>query len=268
MPCIESVIPGHLEMFFRDMLDEKGNEIQYGNCFFHIGIILMFIVVESHIIAIVRINAGGGNDRTSKVTADVFYDRVSAAESWFGVDIEAIFIFFVNGSLGLFKRRTDMQFHFIQQGGLESFAEVSIAEVFHNLPEAVIGETAFGKETVDMGIPLEGSAEGMEDADETGHKVSAFVHIMEEPEDDTADSPKKAVKKGSGHPERKTAGGTKFRVAAERDKFKLTAVRTAIHGATVRRIPAVYHFFDVFHDDGTGMKDIFNFFKVFFKNFL
>ncbi len=95
----------------------------------------MFIVVESHIIAIVRINAGGGNDRTSKVTADVFYDRVSAAESWFGVDIEAIFIFFVNGSLGLFKRRTDMQFHFIQQGGLESFAEVSIAEVFHNLPE-------------------------------------------------------------------------------------------------------------------------------------
>lgn len=260
----------------------------------------MFIVVESHIIAIVRINAGGGNDRTSKVTADVFYDRVSAAGSWFGVDIEAIFIFFVNGSLGLFKRRTDMQFHFIQQGGLESFAEVSIAEVFHNLPEAVIGETAFGKETVDMGIPLEGSAEGMEDADETGHKVSAFVHIMEEPEDDTADSPKKAVKKGAatqkerpqafingknkvsvgavnefkGHFSRAVdtvfiaAGGTKFRVAAERDKFKLTAVRTAIHGATVRRIPAVYHFFDVFHDDGTGMKDIFNFFNVFFKNFL
>ena len=67
------------------MLDEKGNEIQYGNCFFHIGIILMFIVVESHIIAIVRINAGGGNDRTSKVTADIFYGSFGSAFAGFDV---------------------------------------------------------------------------------------------------------------------------------------------------------------------------------------
>ena len=108
VPCIESVIPGHLEMFFRDMLDEKGNEIQNGNCFFHIGIILMFIVVERYMIAIVRINARGGNDRPAKVTADVFYNSVRVAEIWFGVDVETVFIFFVNGSFGLFKRRTDM----------------------------------------------------------------------------------------------------------------------------------------------------------------
>ena len=66
--------------------------------------------------------------------------------------------------------------------------------MFHNSPEAVIRETAFSKETVDMRIPFERSAEGMEDADETGYKVPAFIHFMEEPEDDTADSLKKAVK--------------------------------------------------------------------------
>ena len=55
--CIEPVITSHFEMFFGDMLDEKGDEIQYRNRFFHIGIILVLIVVESHIIAIVRINA-------------------------------------------------------------------------------------------------------------------------------------------------------------------------------------------------------------------
>ncbi len=55
--CIEPIIPGHLEIFFGDMLDEKGDEIQYGNSFFHIGIIFVLIVMESHVISIVRINA-------------------------------------------------------------------------------------------------------------------------------------------------------------------------------------------------------------------
>lgn len=42
-------------MFYRDLLDEEGNEIQYGNRYFHIGIIFVFIVVESLMIGIVRI---------------------------------------------------------------------------------------------------------------------------------------------------------------------------------------------------------------------
>ncbi len=57
VPCIEPVITCHLEMFFGDMLDEEGDEIQYRDRFFHIGMILVFIVVESHMVAIIRINA-------------------------------------------------------------------------------------------------------------------------------------------------------------------------------------------------------------------
>ena len=64
------------------------------------------------------------------------------------------------------------------------------------------------------------------------------------------------------------AGGTKLGMAAEGDKFKIAAVRTAIHCAAIRRITAAYHFLNVFHDNGSGMKDIFNFFVVFFKNLL
>ena len=48
-----------------------------------------------------------------------------------------------------------------------------------------------------MWVPFEGPAEGMEDADETGYKVPTFIHFMEELEDDTADSLKKAVKEGA-----------------------------------------------------------------------
>lgn len=95
-------------MFFGDMLDEKGNESEYGNSFFHIGIILMFIVVESHIVPIIRIDAGSGYDRPSEVTADVLYDSVSVAEVGFGINIETVFILFINGCFGLFKRRPDM----------------------------------------------------------------------------------------------------------------------------------------------------------------
>ena len=172
--------------------------------------------------------------------------------------------------------------------------------MFNDSPEAVIRETAFGKETVDVRIPFERSAEGMEHADKPGHKVFGFVHFMEEPEDDTADSLKKAVKERAviqkeraqvfingknevpmctinefkGHFSRTidtvfiATGGAKLGMAAERDKFKFTTVRTAIHCTTIRRIPTVDHFFNVFHDNGTGMKDIFNFFVVFFKNLL
>ena len=106
--CIEPVITSHFEMFFGDMLDEKGNESEYRNSFFHIGIILMFIVVESHIVPIIRINAGSGYNRPSEVTTDVLYDRVSVAEPRFGINIETVFILFVNGCFGLFKRRPDM----------------------------------------------------------------------------------------------------------------------------------------------------------------
>ena len=42
--CIEHVITSHFEMFFGDMLYEKENEVQYGNRFFHIGIILMCLL--------------------------------------------------------------------------------------------------------------------------------------------------------------------------------------------------------------------------------
>lgn len=65
-----------------------------------------------------------------------------------------------------------------------------------------------------------------------------------------------------------TTGRAKFGMTAEGNKFKFTAVGTAIHGAAIRRVSAVNHLLNVFHDNGTWMKSIFNFFIVFFKNLL
>ncbi len=64
-----------------------------------------------------------------------------------------------------------------------------------------------------------------------------------------------------------TTGRAEAAFAAERDKFKVPAFFTAIHGAAVRRVTAVYHYIYVIFDRITGMQDIFNFFVVFYKNF-
>ncbi len=175
VPCIETVITGHFEMLFRYMLDKQGNKVHGRERFFHVGIVFVFIVVEGHIFPIIGIDAGGSNNRAAEITADVFYNRVSVAEIWFGIDIETIFIFFVNGGFCFFERRTDTVFQFIQEGGLERFAEISIVEMFYNFPEAVIREGAFGKKAMDMGIPFQRPAESMQDTDEAGDKVSAFI---------------------------------------------------------------------------------------------
>ena len=49
------------------------------------------------------------------------------------------------------------------------------------------------------------------------------------------------------------AGGAETAFTAERDKLKLSAVGTAIHGAAKGGIAAVDHFFNIFNDRVTGM---------------
>ncbi len=65
-----------------------------------------------------------------------------------------------------------------------------------------------------------------------------------------------------------TTGETKPGVAAERDKLESATVGTAIHGTDVRRITAAYYLFDVFHNNRSWLKVIFNDFMIIFQHFL
>ncbi len=47
-----------------------------------------------------------------------------------------------------------------------------------------------------MGIPLKRPAEGVEDTDETGNKVSAFIQRVEHSENDTAYRLEKTIQQG------------------------------------------------------------------------
>ena len=65
-----------------------------------------------------------------------------------------------------------------------------------------------------------------------------------------------------------TAGRAKAAVTAERNKFKVPTVGTAVHGTAKRRIAAVDHFINVFHLGFSGMESIFNFFIMICDDFL
>ena len=167
-------------------------------------------------------------------------------------------------------------------------------------PKAIIAVTAFRNKTMDMRIPLEISPKGMQNHDETRSEVSGFIEIRKHSGDDTGNSMKQAVKEGAviekeitkilingenivtmlninkltGHGSGSfhriliAAGRTKPAVTAKRNKLKLSAVRTAIHGTTVRRIATMYHLVNVSHLSGAGMESIFNFFIIVCKDFL
>lgn len=168
---IDATVTDHFEMFFRDMADETPDEFQDRHGLFHIGIIFMAVVVESDAVPIIVINAGSGDDRPSKVTADILRHRFRITFVWFCIDIETILVVFIAGSFYLFKGRTEPALHFIKEGGAESIPEKSIVEVPYSTPVSVITVTPFGDQTMDVGVPLQVPSKSVEDHDITGREV-------------------------------------------------------------------------------------------------
>ena len=90
-----------------------------------------------------------------------------------------MFVILIAGSLHLFERGIQIQLHFIEQSGTKGIAKVGVIEMFYLAPMAIITETAFGDQTVDMRIPFQIPPKCVEDHDETGSEVFGFVHFME-----------------------------------------------------------------------------------------
>ena len=167
-------------------------------------------------------------------------------------------------------------------------------------PEAVVTVSTFRDEAVDMWIPFQVSSKRVQDHNKSGSEVAGFIHFKKHAGDNTGNGMEEAVKQGTvfqkeitksfinsedtvavrdidqfkGH--RGSAfhgilvatGRTEAAVTAERNKFKLTAMRAGIHGAAKRWIPTVNHLIDIFHLSFSGVKSIFNFFIIVCKNFL
>ena len=300
VPCIESAIANHFKMFFRDMANQFFDEIDGREGFPDIFTIFMAVVVESDRISIIGINPGSSNHRSSKITADVFYHSPRIAEIRFRIDIETMFVFSVTERFDFFKRRTNDRFHFIEESGPESIAEIGVVKVMHMPPETIIAIAAFRDETMNVGIPLEIPAKSMQNHDKTGSKILGFIQLEKHPGNHTVYCMKKTVKERAVPKEKIpevfidgkdtmavpdidefkrhggrtlhgifiAAGRTEAAVTPERNKLKVAAMRAAIHGTPKRRVATGKHFIDVFHLGFSGMESVFNFFIIVGKDSL
>ena len=194
VPGINAAIADHLKMFFRDMTDQTLYKFHDRDSLFHILIIFMAIVMEGNEVSIIVVNAGSSDHRTAEIAADIFDSSFRVTVIGFGIDIEAVFVFPVAASLHLFKRRADLSLQFIQESSTESVAQISIVEMMSLAPESIVAVTALRNKTMDMRVPFEVPAEGMEDHDETGSEVHGLIQVEKHTGDDAVDCMKKAIK--------------------------------------------------------------------------
>lgn len=190
---IKPIVPCHLEILFRDVLNKQFNKINGRKRRLNERIVFMLIVMKSYHLTVIGINPGKGNDRTAKIAADICNNGFGVTEIGFGINVKPIFVLMVNGSFYLFKGGADVFFQFIQQNSLKGFTEVGIIEICDLTPKAVIRKTAFRKEAVDMWIPFEWPSKGMEDADKPRDKVFGFIQGEKEFFDDIGNSLKETV---------------------------------------------------------------------------
>ena len=113
VPGIKTVVAGHLEILFRDMLNQKFNEVNGRKGPLNERVIFVPIIMESHPLPIVGIDSGKSNDGTAKIAADIFNNGFGVAEIRLCINVKSIFVLMVNVSFYLFERGANALFQFI-----------------------------------------------------------------------------------------------------------------------------------------------------------
>ena len=110
---IKPIVPGHLEILIRDMLNKQFNEINGRKSPLNERIVFMLIIMESYHFPIVGIDPGKRDDRASQIAADIFNNGFGITETGLCINVESIFVFMVNISFQLFKGGTNAFFQLI-----------------------------------------------------------------------------------------------------------------------------------------------------------
>ena len=93
--CINAIVSDHFKMLVRDMYNQAFDKVNGGDAFGHSFMVLMALIVEGHRSPIIGINPGSGNDRSSKISADVFNGdirRISKERTEGGLNKRAAFV--------------------------------------------------------------------------------------------------------------------------------------------------------------------------------
>ena len=279
-------------MLVRDMNNETFDKINSGNGLDDEFVIFVPVEMESNMRTGVGIDAGGSNDGSAEIAANVLGNDRGVTVVWLGVDVETFAMITINSRLDGFERRADGRMEPIKQSSTKGFTQKGIVKMLNTLPGRNTPNGDFGDEDMNVRVPLKAAAEGMKNADETGSKMLSFIEFTEHMKNDVTNRMKETVKQRAisakkdaeffrnsedampmnrldnleGHRSGAldgieiTTGRTKTAFAAERDKFKRTTRRTPVHSAAESRVATVNHFVNAFHDNGASFEGVLNFF--------
>ena len=120
--CINAVVVDHFKVLVRDMYDQAFDKVNGRDAFCDCFMVLMALIMERHTIPVIGINPGSGNDRSSKVSADIFNGDIRRTQVRFGSNIKAFGMVFVDLIFEPFKRRVQFRRELIQKDFMESQA--------------------------------------------------------------------------------------------------------------------------------------------------
>lgn len=95
------------------MLDEPVNEIKGWDGLHDQFVILMTVIVKGDHVTIIFVNAGSGDDRATKIAPNVFGNNFWVTLIRFGMDVETVFVFLIDGGFDLFEVRSDFGLEFV-----------------------------------------------------------------------------------------------------------------------------------------------------------
>ena len=254
----------------------------------------MPVVVKGYSVSfcIVSVDSGCGDNRSAEIPPNVFDYLRGVTTVGFGIDIKAVIMISINGRGCLFKGIGEFSAEFMKECCLKSITHEYVIKMGDITPQTAFAQSTFGKKAVDMRIPLQVSAKGVEDEDKAGSEQFRFVLFVEHTENDTSDSRKKAVEEAAVFQKERpeffcdskdtvsvldvdnfkrhgggavygvfiSASGTETAFTTKRDKLKVTTFGASVHGPTIRRVTTMNHSVDVFDNRTAGMGSIFNFF--------
>ncbi len=120
------------------------------DCFNNICIIFVPVVMKGNLSAIVFINTRSGNDRTAKITSNIFGNNIWIIFVWFCINVKSLFMFRIAFCFYFFERWTKNSLHFIEQSSAECVTEKGIIKMMHTFPKTIMAITALSDEAVDM----------------------------------------------------------------------------------------------------------------------
>ena len=175
---VEAVITDHIEISVGDMDNDTLDELEDGDSFLDVFIVLVAVVAKGNGVIFIVENSFLGDDGPADVTEEIIDNVVGIGDFGVSVNIEAVVfrgIQFVDD--GIETGGIDIVFKVEEQGGHKSFSEHTERDEIEFLKKVIGALGAEGNEHMNVRVPFQISAESMQRSDHAADSALTFVLI-------------------------------------------------------------------------------------------